>query len=140
MSEDFFEELSLEQSEISDSKILGKFATVSELEKAYESLQSEFTRKSQLLAELQQGNAVAAIKEPVVEVEPPVACCDTPLQQGGTTREEIIREYLTSVAARPTAPAVITGTSAPAFGIKPEPRALRDVERLAENYFKLKEK
>lgn len=46
----------------SNSETIGKFADVTELAKAYENLQAEFTRKSQLLAKLTQGQAGAAIQ------------------------------------------------------------------------------
>jgi len=123
----------LEQPESADggSNILGKFADVSELAKAYESLQSEFTRKSQMLAQLQknEGQAGAAIEQPPVIVPDAVPI----------NREEIIKEYLTSIANSQIAPTVITTASDLAFGIKPEPLALNDAKRVAENFFKTKE-
>jgi len=109
-------------------KFLGKFASVSDLEKAYESLQAEFTRKSQLLAELQQGQAGAA-KIEIPNVEPKTEI----------NRDEIIKEYLTSVATRPNAPTVIAGTNDLAYGVKPETKSIRDLTKVAENYFKTKE-
>jgi len=112
-----------------DGSILGKFADYSELEKAYNALQSEFTRKCQTLAQMQQGNAGAAVCDKPVVAEP----APTP------SPDEIIKSYLTSVAAKQTAPAVITNTSDFALGTKPAPRSLRDIETVAEQFFKNKE-
>ena len=137
MDKDIIDEL-LEQPETSpvqadnesidgSKKLLGKFASTDELAKAYENLQTEFSRKSQILAELQKdkGHAcVASENPPVVPVN----------------REEIIKDYLTSIAASKTAPTVITTASDLVFGAKPEPRSLRDMERVAEIFFKQKEK
>ena len=58
----------------------------------------------------------------------------------GQTREDIIRDYLISIAAQARAPEVITGTGDFVFGVKPEPMTLRDVGKAAENFFRTKEK
>jgi len=50
-----------------DSKILGKFASVEALAKAYEEIQSAFTNKSKELAELKD-KAGAALKQEVKDV------------------------------------------------------------------------
>ena len=184
------------------SNILGKFASVEELAKAYDNLQAEFTRKCQqlktpagdgrefktpaadaapplqkgewlLTAEMsKQGNAsVADYEEPVLKT--PAADAAPPLQKGESLlpvqkgewllpdgeclpcedirpslcenlapslREAVIREYLTSVASKQTAPAVITAGQDFAFGVMPERKSLRDIESVAENYFRNKEK
>ena len=115
-----------------DGSILGKFANVNELCKAYENLQGEFTRKSQLLAQMQQGNACEAVKQtPVVD--------DAPIKRDETIKNEIIKEYLTSIAVNKTAPAVITTNNDFAFGVTPTRRSIREVEKIAENFFKTKE-
>jgi hypothetical protein len=49
--------------ELNQDSILGKFASVDELAKAYEQLQSAFTKKSQELAELKDKASVAVTKK-----------------------------------------------------------------------------
>jgi len=117
--------------------ILGKFAGKDELAKAYESLQAEFTRRSQLLAEI-QGNAGAA-QEKSPERTPATCLKDLSLDTNPQTREEIIKDYLTGIMTNQTAPTVITTASDLVFGVKPEPKSLRDMEKVAENYFRTKE-
>jgi hypothetical protein len=111
------------------SVILGKFASAAELEKAYLSLQAEFTRKSQQLAQLQStGNAGAAKEqtpEPIVK---------------GPDREQVIQEYLISLVRRETTPAVITTGVGAAYGTKPMPRTLADMEKVASDFFRTKQK
>ncbi len=97
----------------------GKFATVGELERAYDCLQSEFTRKCQLNAQLkrrledsaathEEGNGKHAEQEE--ENEPSAAPCDgcvdaPPSDRGGDlnsgapvlddeTRAKVVREFL----------------------------------------------
>ena len=114
----------VEADNTADGSNLGKFASVEGLLKSYESLQSEFTRKSQILAELQQSNASVAVMEKAdVEKSAPIS------------REEIIRDYLTSVAAKQTAPAVITASNDFAFGATTEPKSIRDAAKVAEQFF-----
>jgi len=111
---------------VESSKLLGKFDNVDALAKAYESLQADYTRKSQELAgiKLQQESASVAVnKSPIVEE---------------VSRDEIIKEYLTNVAKAQTAPVVITATSDVTFGVKSEPRSLRDIQNVAEIFFKTK--
>ena len=106
---------------------LGKFASTDELARAYENLHAEFTRKSQVLANLQQGNVSVTDEETSPKVE------------DANNREEVIKEYLISLSQKQYAPTVITGSSDLVLGVKPEPMHLRDIERVAENYFKTKE-
>jgi len=105
-------------------KILGKFTDVLELEKAYVSLQAELTRKSQMLAQLQQGNVSVTVESKPVEV--------------AQDKGKVIEEYLLSLAKGQKAPTVITVANEIGFSAKPEPMSLRDIERVAENYFKTK--
>ena len=100
-------------------KICGKFADIDELSRAYENLEKDYSRKSMELATLtkQQGG-------PVVE---------------HVNRDDVIKEYLTSIAKSQAAPTVITTASDIAFGNNSEPKSLRDVESVAENFFRTKE-
>jgi len=101
------------------STILGKFASVDELQRAYTNLQSEFTRKSQQLAQLLAKGSAGAANE-------------------NTPKEQVIRDYLLSIAKKEVAPAVITTGGDVAFGAKASPRTLADIEKVAENFFKIK--
>jgi len=112
--------------------ILGKFHTVDDLAKAYENLQVEFTKKCQALSQIQQGTAGAAI-----ELTPKV---EQPTQTPTVNRDEVIQEYLLSVARGNRAPTVITAAGDFAFGVKPEPKTLLETEKIAENFFKSKER
>jgi len=130
-----------------DSNTLAPFEDTEQLLKAYKELQADYTRKSQLLLEYQQGNASVAVNEvPVVDPTPsnhPVtADAVPPLHAGGElaglSRDEVIREYLTSVATKQTAPAVITASNDFYTGGNSLPKSLRDVEKVAEEFFRTK--
>ena len=113
----------------------GKFQNDGELLKAYKNLEARFHEKCQRLAELlkpqdtndsQRGNTDLVVKtEPAVEES--------------VSREQVIKEYLTTVAKAQAAPAVITTASDIAFGAKPEPKSLRDLKQVAEHFFRTKE-
>ena len=105
-----------------NSNIYGRFATVQELGKAYECLQSEFTRKSQQLAKLKH--------------EATIANGERDTRQND--RDEIIRDYLVSVASQKRAPTVITTQGEIGFGVNPEPRTMQETERIAEHFFRTK--
>jgi len=122
---DVIKELGLEELEqpvdsdvAGSNKILGKFVDTLELAKAYETLQAEFSRKSQELAEFKK------VEKPTVE---------------SVCKEDIIKEYLTSISKSQTAPTVITTASDFCFGAKAEPRTLKDLTKVAAQYFKTKE-
>ena len=115
----------------------GKFASHTELVKAYENLHKEFTRKCQVLCELEKksmaneehnGNACAASINEVQKV-PYVMACDE------SDKSKIIEEYLMSVAKRSVAPAVITTNNDFAFGKNEEPRSIGDLGKIVENFF-----
>jgi len=100
-----------------DSKTLGKFASVDELAKAYEQLQSAFTKKSQELAEIKDRVSVTK-NEPVKEI--PQAIAREASDKGGL-------------------PTVIAGNSGNyAFTNVLEARTLHATTKVAENFFKLK--
>jgi len=99
----------------------GEFASPEQLFSAYQSLQSVFTKKAQELSELkrQQGNAS-------------VASCESPVV---VDKEQVIKEYLDSVAKGTTAPAVI-GSGANFLTNIPDPtRTMLDAGKLAKNFF-----
>ena len=144
MSEDILDEL-LEQptdapapvvdnvEEDSKDNILGRFKSVDELAKAYDNLVKEFTRKSQELS-LVKGTrpetaGATSAETKSVEVAP---------VEPAPSREDIIKEYLTSVKTLPTAPTVIMGVDDFALGKRPEAKSLREVTKIAEEYFRTK--
>ncbi|MCL2229146.1 MAG: hypothetical protein FWC00_04965 [Firmicutes bacterium] len=116
-----------------DSKenILGRFKNVDELAKAYDNLVKEFTRKSQELSLLKDS------KNSEVRAESKAGDGDTP-QPPSPSREDIIKEYLTSFQTQPAAPTVIMGVDDFALGKKPEAKSLREVTKIAEEYFRTK--
>lgn len=106
---------------VDSKKIYGNFATVEALVKAYTSLQGEYTRKSQELALLNANKGSVSVTEKIAP-----------------EKDEIIRDYLMSIAKGEAAPAVITASSDFAFGIKTEPKSIAETEKIAENYFRNK--
>lgn len=124
--------------------LVGKFEGVEELAKAYESLQSEFTRKCQQLSQMQQGKPSVGEKVPEVangaatrdEIRLSLDCDNL----APSLREAVIKDYLTSVAFGRSAPAVITTAREFACGAKPASKSIRDMKSIAENFFKTKEK
>jgi len=107
-----------------DSKdiILGKFNSVDELAKAYENLQSAFTKKSQELADLIKTNAVSADEKRVEKQQQTCA---------GNCK--------CSNAVIPPAPTVIAGNSGGfAFTNVSEALTLHATTKVAENFFKQK--
>ena len=106
--------------DLGQDSILGKFASVDELAKAYEQLQSAFTKKSQELAELKDKARVAEIK-PVKEIP------QTPVVITSETRD------------KGCMPTLISGNSGNyAFTNVTEARTLHATTKVAENFFKLK--
>jgi len=131
---------------------LGKFETVEALQKSYENLQADYTRKCQQLAKLQQGQARGAeCEEPTVAnqqntissggmrdilpMESGRGSAETPAPVTPETRQRIVEEYLVAVARGSGAPKVITTPSDIVYGVKPVPPSISDTARIAENYF-----
>ena len=111
-----------ESKQDSNEIILGKFNSVDELAKAYESLQSAFTKKSQELADLIKTNAVSADEKRVEKQQQTCA---------GNCK--------CSNAVIPPAPTVIAGNSGGfAFTNVSEALTLHATTKVAENFFKQK--
>ena len=122
-------------------QLLGKFANTEQLAKAYESLQAEFTRKCQLLSELEkeknvtdkkEGNAGAADKNKAQQV---LTATETRLDNTESDKSKIIEEYLMSVARRQVAPAVITTCNDFAFVKTHEPKSINDIGKVVKDFF-----
>jgi len=116
---------------------LGKFRSVDALMAAYTSLEAEFTRRSQRLKELEEGNKAQ---------EMPAE--GAPSQGGGTGRERllqaalsdegvrraVIEEYLKTVTANKSIPLIVGGVSTPAP--KSAPKSVKEAGALAERFLK----
>lgn len=109
--------------ESKQDSILGKFASTDELAKAYEQLQSAFTRKSQELAELKvKDKASVAIETNVENISQVAVPADT-------TRE----------GGEGSLPAVISGGAGGlAFTNVSEATTIHATTKVVENYFKEK--
>lgn len=126
---------------------LGKFKSVDALMSAYLSLEAEFTRRSQRLKELEEGNKAQTVPQ---QVDEPAenGQSGAPSQSAEITgerllqaaladdgvREAVIGEYLKTVAANKSIPLIVGGVSAPAP--KTLPKTVREAGALAERFLK----
>ena len=110
---------------------LGKFESVSALLAAYKSLEAEFTRRSQRLKELEEGNKACHETED-----------GTPSRESGdgvsgldeSVKNAVIEDYLKTVASGKSVPLIIGGVSsaAPRFA----PKTVKEAGALAEKFLK----
>lgn len=116
---------------------LKKFKDVDALQKAYLSLQAEFTRRSQRLKELE--SEVEALRAPEEENAPDKTEAEVGQTPKAVISDEekssIIEEYLKSVAQNRGAPVIFSGSGVAAP--KPAPRSVREAGALAERFLKL---
>ncbi len=96
---------------------LGKFKSVAALMEAYNSLQAEFTRRSQRLKELEE--------------KPKEDLYESVMRDEGV-KGKIIEEYLSSLRRSPLAMPEGGSVAAPAR----KPKSLQEAGRLAIQYFK----
>lgn len=116
---------------------LGKFKDVKALLDAYNSLEAEFTRRSQRLKELEASKA-----QPPAEAASGAPSPDTQnkasLYEAAAGDEEvknrIIADYLMSVSSAKGAPMVTGGISVPSP--KARPATIREAGRLAQEFLK----
>lgn len=111
---------------------LGKFESVSALLAAYKSLEAEFTRRSQRLKELEEGN-----KAHEDERAPSRESCDgvsTVKTLDESVKNAVIEEYLKTVATGKSVPLIVGGVSsaAPRFA----PKTVKEAGALAEKFLK----
>ena len=109
---------------------LGKFKDVQALLSAYESLEAEFTRRSQRLKELEERSK--AQDAPAAAENAPVPSSAQNTAETPDVRERIIGEYLRAVSVGRTVPFVTGGVSVPAPHSKPA--TIKDAGRLAEQF------
>ena len=120
-----------EAEEIKAAADLGKFKDVQALLSAYESLEAEFTRRSQRLRELEE--KIKAQDAPATEENAPVpSSAQTSGGDDSDARERIIGEYLRAVSVGRTVPFVTGGVGVPAPRSKPA--TIKEAGRLAEQF------
>ena len=109
----------------------GKFKTVEALLSAYESLEAEFTRRSQRLKELEEGNK-AHTDECAPSRESTEGVTADTLDQ--SVKNAVIEEYLKTVAIGKSVPLIVGGVSsaAPRFA----PKTVKEAGALAEKFLK----
>ena len=116
---------------------LKKFKDAEALQKAYLSLEAEFTRRSQRLKELEA--ALAAQSAPQKDNAQTAAADgggDSPKARiTDEDRQQIIGDFLKSVAQNRAAPQIIAGGGVAAP--KTSPRTVRQAGALAERFLKL---
>ena len=107
---------------------LGKFESVSALLAAYKSLEAEFTRRSQRLKELEEGNKAHA------EDRAPSRESDGGVILDESVKNAVIEEYLKTVSSGKSVPLIVGGVSsaAPRFA----PKTVKEAGALAEKFLK----
>ena len=111
---------------------LGKFKDVQALLSAYESLEAEFTRRSQRLKELEEKSKAQDAPAAAENAPEPSSAHNSTGAEDADARERIIGEYLRAVSMGRTVPFVTGGVSVPAPRSKPA--TIREAGRLAEQF------
>ena len=111
---------------------LGKFKSVDALLDAYRKLEAEFTRRSQRLKELEDGNKAGPdggvpSRTQEVSVRPEEALTEE-------VRRAVIEDYLKEVSAGKSVPLISGGFCAPAP--KAAPKTVREAGELARRFLK----
>jgi hypothetical protein len=130
-----------------EESILNKFATPEALAEAYKNLHAEFTRKSQELGKLvktmqaEKQEKTGAVTNEIQQIspQPPNNNSDKGVQDTQGSREEVIREYLLSVATKQTAPAVIANPNTDfAFTNISQAKSMNAIDQIAKTFFETK--
>ncbi len=115
---------------------LGKFKSVDALLSAYKSLEAEFTRRSQRLKELEEGNN--AQKVPEAGAPSPQIPTDEELLKAALSsenvRQAVVGEYLKTVASNKSVPLISGGVAAPAP--RSSPKTVKEAGALAQRFLK----
>ena len=112
---------------------LGKFESVSALLAAYKSLEAEFTRRSQRLKELEEGNKACNVPDSAPSRESEGEVC-TPQTVDEGVKNAVIEEYLKTVASGKSVPLIVGGVSPAAP--KLTPKTVKEAGALAEKFLK----
>ena len=115
---------------------LGKFGSVSALLAAYRNLEAEFTRRSQRLKELEEGNKARGVPDGGAPSRESVNVG----KEAATTVDEsvknaIIEEYLKTVAGGKSVPLIVGGVSSAAP--RSAPKTVKEAGALAEKFLKI---
>ncbi len=115
---------------------LGKFESVDALMNAYKSLEAEFTRRSQRLKELEEGNKAqnmpqGALSQSVQKDREEFVAAAT---QDAEVKEAVIGEYLKTVFANKGIPMIVGGVTTPAP--KTCPKSVKEAGALVKNFLK----
>ena len=111
---------------------LGKFKDVNALLSAYNSLQSEFTKRCQRLKEVEGQLSLRDKDAPPIKVDKPIESSKntTPID-----REEIVKEYLRELIGKKQSAILLDGVG---VGVKTpinRPKTIREAETLARELF-----
>lgn len=122
-----------EAEENSAAAELGKFGSVSALLAAYKNLEAEFTRRSQRLKELEEGNKARGVPDDGA----PSRGSDDGVNAEAideSVKSAIIEEYLRAVAGGKSVPLIVGGVSSAAP--KNAPRTVKEAGALAQKFLK----
>ncbi len=114
----------------------GKFESVDALLNAYKSLEAEFTRRSQRLKELEEGNKAQNMPEGAPSPDAKKNRDDflNAAKNDVEVKEAVIGEYLKTVFNNKTVPLIVGGVSAPAP--KSRPQTVKEAGALVKNFLK----
>ncbi len=128
------EQVTADAAEADNGKIaaagLGKFGSVDALIAAYSSLEAEFTRRSQRLKELEQGNKA----QDMPQNGAPSRKSDLAAADDDEVKTAVIEQYLRSLSAGKGVPLMVEGisTSAPRVA----PKTVKEAGALAQTFLK----
>lgn len=105
---------------------LGKFQSVDALLNAYLSLEAEFTRRSQRLKELEEGNKAQTAPSP--------DGLNTGTEISEEAKKAIIEEYLKGVSSSKSVPLIAGGVSAATP--RQTPKSIKEAGELAARFLK----
>lgn len=115
---------------------LGKFESVDALLNAYKSLEAEFTRRSQRLKELEEGNKAQNMPDGALSRDAKQDREDfvNAAKNDVEVKEAVIGEYLKTVFNGKTVPLIVGGVSTPAP--KNRPQSVKEAGALVKNFLK----
>ncbi len=112
---------------------LAKFGSVDALIAAYSSLEAEFTRRSQRLKELEEGNKARTMPDGGAPSPKSGCLLDAALKDEGV-KAAVIEDYLKALSGAKGVPLVVGGVSAAAPRVTP--RTVKEAGELAQGFLK----